>query len=252
MRGSMKNLYRKEFALDANDIDFETKLSIPAIMRHFQAAASNHAKEMGMDYFALKAKSDAFWVITKVKIKIYGYPQWSEKVVLKTWPLLPSAIKCNRDFEILNARKETVVAGTSEWCILDMASRRPRKVSTTCYPIKMKHLKKQALSERFSHFPADFENQEFVYERKIRSTDIDLNHHTNNTIYSLIAFDSFSVADLEKMEILGYEIHFCSETKEGELLRVSHRELDGKVLITGINGDSGRLIFQAAVEYKTR
>ncbi|HHX81096.1 MAG TPA: hypothetical protein GX692_08545 [Acholeplasmataceae bacterium] len=246
------NRFKRKIKLDANDVDFESKFSIPAIMRHFQAAASDHAQVMGMDYFTLKAKSDAFWVITKVMIKINKLPKWGEKVILKTWPLLPSAIKCNRDFEILSPKKEVLVKGTSEWCILDYDTRRPRKVATTCYPLKMKHLEKRTLEDRYGHFLAESVNKNFVYERKIRATDIDLNYHTNNTIYSNLVFDSFSISELKKMEILSYEIHFCSETKEGDLIKIYHTVDNDKNLITGINSNSGKLVFQAALEYKNR
>lgn len=248
----MKNRFERKIRLDANDVDFESKISIYAIMRHFQAAASDHAQVMGMDYSTLRAKSNAFWVITKVKIKVNSYPKWGEKVILRTWPLLPSTIKCNRDFEILNLRNEVLVKGTSEWCILDLETRRPRKVVTTCYPVKMKHLERRTIDDRFSHFQSKSENQEFVYERTIRATDIDLNNHTNNTIYSNMVFDSFSISKLNKMDILSYEIHFCSETKEGDLIKIYHCLEGDEILIMGIKSDSGKLVFQASLEYKTR
>lgn len=244
----MENIYRKEFILDANDVDFESKLSIPALMRHFQALAAEHAQIMGMDYFTLRAKSNAFWVITKVKVRIYSYPRWGEKAVLQTWPLKPSIIKCNRDFELLDPKGGVMVQGMSEWCILDMESRRPRKVETTCYPLEMEHLQRRALPDDFRRFNA--KASEFVYERVILSTDIDLNRHTNNTVYSNLFFDAFSTSELERMEIRTYELHFCNESKEKDVLEIYRSDEDGKTTVFGTSG--GKTIFQAAMEYEPR
>lgn len=248
-RGSMENLYRKEFILDANDVDFKSEMSIPAVMRHFQAMAAEHAQIMGMDYFTLKAKSNAFWVITKVKLKINSFPRWGEKVELRTWPLLPALIKCNRDFELSDENGNVLMQGMSEWCILDMETKRPRKVSTTCYPLEMEHLERRALAEEFSQIKPEFEN--LVYERPIRTTDIDLNMHTNNTVYSNLIFDAFSISELGKIKIKSYEIHFCSESREKDVLYIFRTDSETNTAVAGRDASEKR-IFQAQMEYETR
>lgn len=243
----MENCFQKNFKLDANDVDFESKMSIPGLMRHFQALAADHAQEMGMDYFTLKAKSSAFWVITKVKLKINSLPKWGEKVSLKTWPLLPSLIKCNRDFELLDEKNNILVQGLSEWCILDLETRRPRKVATTCYPLEMEHIERRALEEDFTQIKSEFKN--LAYERLIRSTDVDLNWHTNNTVYSNLVFDAFSLTELQKFKIKSYEIHFNSESREKDILKIYRSDYEHEIIISGIESLSGKTVFQAKMEF---
>ncbi len=245
----MKNVYEKILVLNANDGDFQSKLSIPAIMRFFQVAAGEHSIIMKMDHFTIVEKNNAFWVITKVKLKIFNLPMWGEKVLLRTWPLLPTSIKCNRDFEFINDKNEVLIQGISEWCILDLDNRRPRRVSSTCYPLNLVHLEKRSFDDNFVHFKTNVLEDELLYERVIRSSDIDLNLHTNNTIYSNMVMDAFSVTNLATHELKDYEIHFSHESKEGETLRIYRSDLENKVLISGIEKDSGKIVFQTGIKF---
>ncbi|MDD4000228.1 MAG: thioesterase, partial [Bacilli bacterium] len=63
------NIFQKEIILNTNDVDFQAKLSIPAIMRHFQVIAADHTNILEVDHYSMIEKSNAFWVITKLKFE---------------------------------------------------------------------------------------------------------------------------------------------------------------------------------------
>lgn len=244
------NIFQKEIILNTNDVDFQAKLSIPAIMRHFQVIAADHTNILGVDHYSMIEKSNAFWVITKLKFEAIFLPNWNEKVIIKTWPLLPSAVKCNRDFEFLSKDGDILVRGISEWCILDLEARSLRRVSTTIYPLDMVHLERRAYDSNYYRFSKDLGKEEPLYQRTIRLSDLDLNIHTNNTIYSNMVMDAFSTSELKERMPFTYEIHFNNESKEDDILDIYRKDLSDRTLITGINQKTHKLIFQAGIIYQ--
>ncbi|HEY8395798.1 MAG TPA: hypothetical protein VIK96_03380, partial [Bacilli bacterium] len=116
-----------------------------------------------------------------------------------------------------------------------------------CYPLEMEHIERRALEEDFTQIKSEFKN--LAYERLIRSTDVDLNWHTNNTVYSNLVFDAFSLTELQKFKIKSYEIHFNSESREKDILKIYRSDYEHEIIISGIESLSGKTVFQAKMEF---
>lgn len=219
----MKNLYNEKIYVDSTQIDFEGKLPIIQIMKFLEIATFNHADKIGLDHTTMLKDSNAFWIVTKMKLIIKDYPIEHDKLNVSTWTHRPGMIRFDRDY-LVKVKNKLSVKATAEWCCLDATTRKLRKSDSIVFP-NLEHVDKRSLTEAYSNLKCDIDSKDFVYTRTVRSTDIDINMHTNNLKYSYFAFDAFSTEELKAMFIKDYEIYFVNESKEGDNIDIYKKKV---------------------------
>ena len=237
----MKNSYETKIVVRDTDIDFKYAVPVTHVMRMLQDTAFKHADGLGLDHRSMMRDSNAFWVITKMKLRLLSDLKQFDKVKLLTWMQTPSGVRTERDFKI-KRNNETVMEACAEWCCLDGETRKLRKMSSIRFP-KISMKAKEKLSLTYTNVREKVDENDFCYKRKILSTDIDVNYHTNNLRYNFFALDAFSVEELLSMEIKEYEIHFVSECREGDELKIYKKKLDYGILVEGQT--NGKTVFRS-------
>ena len=221
----MKNFLRKKVYVTSYNVDFNKNLTLPACMGIFQDIADDHGKMIGADRATLLKTSNAFWVITKVKLQINDFPKLNDKLDIETWTIDNTPVKFERDCCIA-INKKTLISLKSEWVALDANTRHIRAAKTLKFPFKMKNRSARAVSQEYTLFKESVSQKDFCYMRTIYSTDIDVNMHVNNCYYSRFVLDCFTTEFLKKNKLTEYEIHFLNECKEGEQLNFYKKQLD--------------------------
>lgn len=227
----MNNEFTLKTKIFASDCDDRQLLRHDAILNFFQNLATTHAVEMKTDYNTLKATSNAFWVITKIKFKITGKVRHNDDVELKTWPLPPQTIRFLRDFSITS--KNGKVDGASEWCILDCNSLALRRLNTVSYPVDMPHKEERADITAFTRFNEEISDSDFNYRYKAVFTDIDVNGHVNNVSYAKMALNTFTPKEFSLIDFNAFEIHFISQSYFGDEIDVYRKTADNGVFVEG-------------------
>lgn len=249
----MKNIYELEMTVDTESVDCENTYSLLGMLGQMQNVISEHTVDLGVNYPNMLAKSNAFWVVLKQKVRIFKQPKWMDRVTIKTYPLPPSLVRCDRECIITDAAGETVAVSVAEWCILDMDTKRPRKVSTSCYPTDLDYIAERLLPERAKRVAYDFAAGDFVYERNIRMTDMDLNYHTNNKAYTRFVLDAFPAEQFRTMTVSEYDINFENQSYEGETIQIYVKETAPNIyVIGGISKTDSRRVFTAEMTLKPR
>lgn len=220
----MKNFLCKKVNVSSYNVDFNKNLTLPACMGIFQDIADDHGKKIGADRATLLKTSNAFWVITKVKLQINEFPKLNDKLNVETWTIDNTKVKFERDCCIASNKKPLINIKT-EWVALDMATRLIRPAKTLNFPFKMKNRSTRAVIQDFTNFTQSVSQEDFCYGRTIYSSDIDVNNHVNNCYYSRFVLDCFSVEFLQNNKLTEYEIHFLKECKEGEQLSFYKKQL---------------------------
>lgn len=218
----------KVYASQCND---KHVLRTDAILNFFQDLATSHAIELKTDYYTLKEKSNAFWVISKIKFRKTGVIKHHEDVTVKTWPIKPQSIRFIRDYHIKGENGD--VYGTSEWCVLDFDSLRLRKLDTVCYPADMPHLEERAEVSAFLRLNEELSDIDYAYTYKTAYSDIDVNGHVNNVIYSKMALNTFTPDEFDKLNYNAFEIHFISQCYLNNEIKVYKKRLENGVYIEG-------------------
>lgn len=238
-----KNEYISNTTVLCGQCDSLMRLRTESIFMTFQDVASRHALTLGVDDLSLLKNDNAMWVVSKTKIKVNKLPFWNEDITVRTWPLGAEGVRCNRCYQIIKDG-EAMINAITEWVMIDATSRTLRKVETTSYPNDIDWIAERSVEDKFRRFRDDFTEEDLVYQRLVRSSDIDVTHHTNNVTYITMLLDTFSVKEIESMTLKEIEVSYLSESFEGETLSIyrkrredgtyfSIKKDDGKVVLMG-------------------
>ena len=219
----------------ASQCDKNQTLRHDAILSIFQDLATAHSIEMKVDHNTLKERSNAFWVITKLKFKTVGKICHNEPVTLETWPLKPDLIRYLRDFHI--SAKNGEIHGSSEWCMLDYKNQTIRRLNTVCYPVDLIHEQKRADVTPFLRLNEQTDESNLSYRYKAVLSDIDMNGHVNNVSYAKMALNAFSLDEFYSLSYNAFEIHFISQCYFGDEICIYKKTVGDNIFIDGkVNG----------------
>lgn len=240
----MKNWHNEKFTINDTNVDFSNKVPLHEIMKMFQVATFNHSNIMGLDHESMIKKSNAFWIVTKMKLCLKKDIVSQDKINVTTWTHELGGIRATRDC-VFKCGNKIIANGTSEWCCLDCDTRKIRKMNSIEYP-DLNMEKTNNLNNTFSNIREIVDEPNFVYSRKILSTDIDINNHTNNLRYNYFVLDAFSVEERKCLNIKEYEIYFVNESYENDMIKIYKKKIKNYYYVEGKVQD--KTIFKAVIK----
>ena len=241
----MKNWHTEKLIVDDTNVDFTMTVPITELLRLFEIATFKHSNIMGLDHVSMEKLSNAFWVVTKMKVIPQKPIETGDKISVTTWTRELGTVRALRDCSIKVGRS-VKAKFLAEWCCLDFETRKLRRLNSICYPDLVME-KTDYVKTDFSNLKETVSDNDFVYTRVIRSTDIDVNQHTNNLKYNYIAIDAFSIEELKSLRIKEYEIYFINESYEGDKIDVYKKKVKNYYYIEGKSED--KTIFKAVMKF---
>lgn len=227
----MKNWHTEQFIINDTNLDSSSAVPISELIKLFQIATYNHSNEIGLDHVSMLEYSNAFWVVSKIKLCLLNPIKVQNKLNVTTWTHELGGVRALRDCEMVS-NNSVCATVTAEWCCLDADTRKLRKMSSIKYP-ELEMEKTNNLNNVFTNMKDAVNENDFVYSRQIRSTDIDINKHTNNLKYNYMALDAFNVEELSGLNISEYEIYFVNESYEGDIINIYKKVIDNYYYIEG-------------------
>lgn len=241
----MKNVYIQKYITDATDVDFSYNMPVYDTVRLAMRTAFNHAELINLGHEIMETGSNAFWIITKLKVIFNNPIKRGQKLSLKTWTHVPELVRCKRDFSIKQAGK-LMAKGSMEWCCLDCTTHKIRKISSIKYPdVEMQEY--ETVEPNYTNMREEINEKDYVYTYTVRSTDIDVNLHTNNLKYNFMCLNAFSVEELKKINIKEYELYFVNESHEGDNIKIYKKRVKNYYFVTGLIED--KTIFKAVLKF---
>ena len=195
----MKNWHDEKLVVNDTFIDHTSTVPITKLMELFEIATFNHSTIMGLDHISMEKKSHAFWVVTKMKVILLNPIVSGEKIKTTTWTRDLGTVRALRDC-VIKSKNCVKAKFLAEWCCLDFETRKLRRLNTICYP-ELEMEKINYIKTDFSNLRENVDEKNYVYTRTIKSTDIDMNSHTNNLKYNYMALDAFSKEELNSFNI---------------------------------------------------
>ena len=196
--------------------------TLPTVCNYLQEAASLNAEDLGFSKSNFAAAGENIsWVLTRLVVKMNRYPSWEEEIIVETFPRGGTKFVAWRDFELKDAQGEVLGLATSEWMLIDLASRKivqvPESVLGFVDPANIPVL---GLTP-FARFKFQGEPSEpLVF--KAMNAHIDLNGHVNNVHYIAWMLEPCAGHSPKEMEMV-----FRSETLAGDEVRVETAESEG-------------------------
>ena len=121
----MKVTHSDTYAIRSYEADIHGKASLPAICNLMQESAWKHAHAMELGFEHLMDRNQA-WVLSRLMLEINDLPEWREEIHLATWARGIHRLFALRDFLITG--RETYIRATSSWLVIDLETRRPKRI----------------------------------------------------------------------------------------------------------------------------
>lgn len=213
-----------------NDLDCFDHLQLKAILDFFQDVAGAHADCLKMGFEEMKQKG-YYWVLVKTRFTKLKEPKPSSRIRVKTWPHPKGRIDFVRDYEIYDEADDLLVKGSSQWCIIDITTRRIARTDMVIYPKECSS--ESVYDQKLSGVKPIIENKIFSYQ--VFSCDLDHNGHMNNSKYGDIVTNSLSLAELK--DIKECQFDYLHEAKLDDVIDVYKNYVDDGIIISGAIGN---------------
>ena len=225
----MENKYIRKITIPCYDTDALGRMKIFAFMNYAQEVANEHAEFMGFGYETL-IKQRVVWILSRMHIHFDSYPQWKDKVELKTWHKGLDGLFFLRDFQLSSVADDKVLGcATTSWLNLNLDTRklvRDPEFAREDTAIKEDVLKQPCEKLRI---PRAYQ-MDYIREHEIVYSDIDFNGHANNAMYAFWAIDAIGNDYMLKHQISDFYINFNHEAKAGDKIAIFRHfdQEDGK------------------------
>ena len=242
----MKVDYKKNHSVNYTEVDEEGKLDIVSSFNLVQNVMTEYFESFKSDNIRLKAKNNAIWVVTKAKMHFYKYPMWRDKIFGRGHTTKVKPIRTEMETTFRNENDELLFSIRQETCIIDLDTRKIRKVETVDYPEDMES-EDPIFSDPYQALKETFTEDDYVYSQKVFSSDIDFSRHTNNVSYVRYIINSLPCKFFEDNRVTDFEIHYLGETKEGYNLKIYKKENDSSAQFLIKDGE--REVIRAKIDY---
>ncbi len=244
----MDNYLDHTLEISSAEIDLWGELKPSSLLAICQDIAYVHSAASGVGFDTLVSQNMA-WVLARVKVEIDRMPKWHEQIRIRTWHKRESGIFSLRDYIIYDKEDKPIVRVTSSWLILNLETRRLSRVgrvfslSQLDCPIGAIEAEAERITTPTDHTP--------LADHIVGYSDLDLNHHVNNTRYMEWACDSSPMQMQMQMRLKGFTINFNHEARCGEVVSLSTTPQPNYSLV--VDGSiTERNIFVVALEYTKR
>jgi len=249
----IKPVWRESFPVRAYEAGPTGLASLPALCDWLQEAAGNHAHHLGWAIDTLQS-GGLTWVLSRLHVAVARMPAWRECVTVETWPKGAARAFAVREFRVTDESGAVIVAATSGWLLLDLATRRPVR-PPEAVAVLGGQTPQRILDDPFARLPelstlpsgkADSPSSELsppgsqqtpvlvkssrapflesprarVARREcdVRFADLDMNGHANNVAIIRLLLEGLPDAVLRERRPVALEIEFRAEAQRGERL----------------------------------
>ncbi len=224
-----KTYFTTSCALYESNLDPSGVVNPRRIAEFMQDAAGLHADILGFGWDNLDA-TGCLWVLSKLKLRFYKPLTKDIKGFnLYTWPLKPQRFFAERCFEALDVNGEQLFGATTMWMVIDRNSR--KAVSSD----RLAEIYRCDFDDAHCDVEPQFErvrrdeSYEFVYDKTVRRSDLDVNGHVNNTNYINFALDALQPHE----RVCELEIVYHKELLLGDVAHVYCKRDGNAVYLVG-------------------
>ena len=214
-----------------------------------QNNSTEYFKKFNGDNMAVRKNDNAVWVVSKSRVHFFKDISWLETIKAETYTTLVKSIRVETETKFTNENGEVVFASTFQHCPLNMDTRKIIKVDDITFPKDME-IDPSLFTDDYAKLHDKFDENDFVYEQKVYSQDIDFSNHVNNVAYIRFIMNSLSNDYIDSINITDVEIHYLAESKEGQILRIYKKDIDNEMLF--LIKENDREVIRARIKYEAK
>jgi len=219
-----------EYSVAPENIDFQGQVTVPSICGNIINSIGQNIRKEGYGIDVMK-KSNRTWVLLRSAFEIDTRPELYDILSVTVWPVPGDGITYNRCIRITDGKGNEIGRGTTEWCILDIGSRRP------IFPDLGLEAMGAGIPCKSPRRITDFA-PEVTDKRKIGYSACDFNGHLNNTHYIEMFYDLLPEEILSTTSPIRLDINYRHEAVCGNTVSIGLKETEtGDFLFTACSGE---------------
>jgi acyl-CoA thioesterase FadM len=122
--------YNKEYKIGYSQTNQKLELEIYDAFNLSQDTVTEYYESFGGDNIVLKENDNAIWVTTKAKANFIKFPKWRDVVKSKSYTTKIKPIRVNTETIFKDSNDEMLFVIEQEACVIDLDTRKIRKVNT--------------------------------------------------------------------------------------------------------------------------
>ena len=239
--------YSKKHAITYTELTPEARLSLVGSFNLVQNIMTEYFESFKGDNLRIIKNNNAIWVVTKTRLHFVKSAKWQDLLIGKSYTtkIKPIRIDLESTFRVEN--DDIVFCSKQEICVIDLDTRKLRKISTVDYPSDMM-VENSVFHSSFSRLSEDFSDDDYVCKQKVFSSDIDFSNHTNNVAYVRFLVNTLPCEFFREFLITDFEIHYINESREGQILKIYQKRKDNSVDFLALSGDDEIVRARALIE----
>ncbi len=208
--------YAQTFKTKWHDTDACGLMRPSALLVYMQETANLQCRAYNCDLNRLHDEDGMGFLLSRVMVRIDAPLRAYEDIEVRTWCPLSRGLTFLRCFSVLRGGM-VVAEAASHWALMDISSRKLMRVSDFHreFPIG-DHLNEDTLPRRIRI--ASTMSMEKVGTRRIVYSDLDFNHHMNNTKYPDMVCDF--VPSMQGKWVRTLSLSYLHEAAFGDTLTV--------------------------------
>lgn len=231
--------YTHSYILTAGESNASGQMPLTLVAERVIEIATEHANALGIGYSAL-IKRNMGWVLSRLSIEMYRYPEINEQYTLTTW-----IESYNRHFSLRNL-KMTAADGSilgyvrTVWVAMDFASRTMADLTS---------FEKEAFPTADIDCPIEpaprfaAPGPEAAEEHyRFKYCDIDFNRHVNTVRYLAIILNRWPLEHYDSHTIRRLDMAFRKECRFGEEVILRTDGFSDEVSVCDISRNGERLV----------
>jgi acyl-ACP thioesterase len=223
-------IYSEDFTIRSYHVDVNCRLTLPKLCSFFQEIAGNHTVACGVGWDVLQ-RENVFWVLSRLKIDVNKYPEWRDKITIRTWSNGLEGLMAVRHFQVLDENGTVLITAISLWLMVNTKTRRLVRADEfmSDFPINTERLydenpaKISPLKEPVAFAPVP-----------VAFSETDMNRHMNNVSYIERIINSYEYDFLLENYIRHFEINFLKEAVPGDMLRAEQQNMNNNQFLNSI------------------
>lgn len=240
--------YCAERTVQISQCDPAGRLRASALLWYIQSVAGEHLEELNLPHDRLYREGFVF-VVAGMALKIHRAPAYGERVLVATAPLFGRGPHLLRETLVQTPAGEPLAECQTNWALLEAGSNKLLRASQFPHELPLLQGEWQPFYDptRIRLHPPQQE-QGHRAARVVALSDLDQNHHMNNTVYADITLDCFGEQYLAAggVDTLLLRYHRQARLNETLALRAG---LDGQMYTVGAQID-GKPCFEGGFMLK--
>ena len=247
----LQTVWKEETTVRAFETDILKRWKPASFFQTLQEAAGNHAEHLGVGYQEMHSREMA-WILSRLKIQFFEYPQLGDKVTIQTWPKgLQQKLFFMRDFHLMAKDGRRFASASSAWLLVNLKARKLLMPNALYKPVPDNN-GLAAISEPLEkiNVPDGLPERLSVVAGY---SAVDIMEHANNARYAEWICDCFPVEEWRKRTLSWIQVNYVNEVRPGERISLSACPVEGDPntwVVSGANLTTGMRAFEAALGWK--